>query len=96
MSSYRTDTEQLAFLQRRIQRLETTLERLESIGLSSLSSAGSSKSFRMQEDIRKEVERATYEYDLIKSRLDGEPINKTFKETILCSRKQYSTNTANL
>jgi len=89
MSRFRTDEEQVAFLSKRIQRLETTLERLETLGLTSISSSGSSKSFRMQEDIRKEVERATYEYDLIKARIDGVPFNKTFKETILCSRDKH-------
>lgn len=96
MSSYRTDQEQLEFIGKRIERLEKVLERLETLGMSNISSAGQSKSFRNQEEIRLELERATYEYKLLKSRLDGEPVNPTFKETILCSRKQYSTITENL
>jgi uncharacterized coiled-coil DUF342 family protein len=87
--SYRSDSEMLAFLAKRIQRLEKTLERLEMIGMTSVTSAGSTKSFRMQEDIRKELERAENEYRIINARVNKDPINPTFKEMIVCNRRQY-------
>ena len=86
---YRTDAEQLSFLQKRIERLEKTLERLEVLGAASVSSGGNSKSFRNQEEIRQELERAEREYLIINSRMQGEPINPHFKEMVICKRPQY-------
>ena len=87
--SYRTDAERLEFLDKRIRRLETTLERLESLGMTSVSSAGTSKTFRDQESIRQELERAEREYLLIKSRVEGQAVNPHFKEMIICNRRHY-------
>lgn len=87
MSNYRTDQERVDFLKRRIERLEKTLERLESLGMTAVSSGGSSKSFRMQEDIRKELERAEQEHDIISARIAGTPIDPTFKRTIVVTSK---------
>jgi len=89
MSSYRTDEQKLTFLEARIKRLEATLERLEAMGMNSASSAGSSKSFRDQEDIRQELERAEREYLIINSRKQGNAVNPHFKETVICNRRHY-------
>jgi hypothetical protein len=87
--SYRTDEEKLEFLTKRIQRLEKTLMRAEALGVSSLSSAGTSKALRNQEDIRRELEIAEHEFMIIKARLEGTPVNPNFKEMVICHRKQY-------
>jgi hypothetical protein len=87
--SYKTDDEKKSFLEKRIQRLEATLERLETLGMSSISSAGQSKSFRNQEEIRMELERAYKEYEIINARINNDPINPTFKEMVVCDRKHY-------
>lgn len=88
-NGYRTDSEKIDFLKKRIQRLELTLERLENLGMNSISSAGSTKSFRQQEEIRRELEVAEREYLIINSRVNGQPENPTFKETVICNRRQY-------
>ena len=85
--SYRTDEEKLKFLESRITRLEKTLERLETLGMTAISSGGNSKSFRMQEDIRKELEKAEQEWNIIKSRIDGQPIDPVFKRTVVVTSK---------
>ena len=87
MSAYRSDQDKLTFLAKRIDRLEKTLERLESLGMVSVSSGGSSKSFRLQEDIRQELERAEQEWSIINARVQGEPIDPTFKRTIVVTSK---------
>jgi len=89
MSKYRTDAEQVAFLERRIQRLEKTLEMLETLGMASVSSGGNQKTFRQQEQIRMELERAEREFQIISDRMQGTPTNPHHKEIIVCSRKQY-------
>jgi hypothetical protein len=88
-TKYRSDEQQLDFLQRRIERLEKTLERLESLGMTSFSSAGQSKSFRSQEEIRQELEVATKEYEIINSRIQGIENNYPIKEAIVCDRKHF-------
>ena len=87
MSAYRSDQDKLTFLAKRIDRLEKTLERLEALGMVSVSSGGSSKSFRLQEDIRQELERAEQEWSIINARVQGEPIDPTFKRTIVVTSK---------
>ena len=87
MSAYRSDQDKLTFLAKRIDRLEKTLERLESLGMTAVSSGGNSKSFRMQEDIRQELERAEQEWNIINARVQGEPIDPTFKRTIVVTSK---------
>lgn len=86
---YRTDAEQLTFLTNRIERLEKTLERLEILGATSVSSGGNTKTFRDQENIRMELERAEREYLIINARMNDEPINPHFKEMVVCKRPQY-------
>lgn len=87
MTNYRSDQEKLTFLAKRIDRLEKTLERLESLGMTSVSSGGSSKSFRLQEDVRQELEKAEQEWSIINARVQGEPIDPTFKRTIVVTSK---------
>lgn len=87
MSAYRSDQDKLTFLAKRIDRLEKTLERLESLGMTAVSSGGNSKSFRMQEDIRQELERAEQEWSIINARVQGDPIDPTFKRTIVVTSK---------
>ena len=87
MGKYRTDNEMLVFLTGRIQRLEKSLERLENLAMSSVSSGGNTKTFRTQESIRTELERAEREYQIINSRVKGTPISPHIKETIVCCRK---------
>ena len=86
---YRSDQEQLVFLTNRIERLSKTLERLETLGLTQYSSAGSNKSFRQQEEIRLELERAEKEFEIINARTQGVALNPSFKEMIICNRRQY-------
>lgn len=86
---YRTDEEMLTFLSARIERLSKTLERLETLGLTQYSSAGTNKSFRQQEEIRLELERAEKEYEIINARTQGVALNPSFKEMIICNRRQY-------
>ena len=87
MANYRTDPEKLEFLRLRIQRLEKTLERLEVMGMTSVSTSGNSKSFRMQEEIRQELERAEAEYNIISNRIAGNDYDPTFKRTIVVTSK---------
>ena len=89
MARYRTDDQQLEFLDARIKRLQKTLERLEALGLTSVSSGGNSKTFADQEKIKLELDRAEREYLIISSRKEGNPVNPHFKEAIVCSRKHY-------
>ena len=89
MSKYRSDNDMLVFLTRRIERLEKSLEMLESLAMSSVSSGGNQKTFRTQESIRIELERAEREYHIINARVQGTPVSPHIKEAIVCSRKQY-------
>lgn len=89
MATFRTDDEQLEFLQARIGRLQKTLERLEALGLTSVSSGGNSKTFADMEKIKLELDRAEREYAIVHSRNEGKPINPHFREAIVCSRKHY-------
>lgn len=86
---YRTDEQYLEFLAARITRLAKTLERLETLGLTQYSSAGSNKSFRQQEEIREELERAEKEYEVVNARTQGVALSPNFKEMIICNRRQY-------
>lgn len=79
----------LDFIRARISRLEATLERLEILGVASISSGGNQKTFRTQEDIKLELDRAEREYQIITDRMEGNPSSPHIKETIICSRKQY-------
>ncbi len=87
MSNYRSDPEKLEFLRLRINRLEKTLERLEVMGMTAVSSGGNSKSFRLKEDIRIELGRAEQEYNIISHRLAGNDYDPTFKRIKVVTSK---------
>lgn len=87
MANFRTDQEKLEFLRQRINRLEKTLERLELMGMASVSTGGNSKTFRLQEDIRQELERAEQEYNIISHRLAGNDYDPTFKRIKVVTSK---------
>ena len=89
MAKYRTDEQMLVFLSTRIERLEKTLERLETLGMTSVASGGNTKSFRNAEDIKLELDRAEREFNIIQARVEGNPINPHFKEMVVCNRRQY-------
>ena len=81
--NYYDDTHKLGLLSTRIDRLEKSLERIETLGLSSSSSAGISKTFLDPYKIKLELDRCLAEYDFISNRLNnGSLINKQIKKVI--------------
>nr|BAR32857.1 hypothetical protein [uncultured Mediterranean phage uvMED] len=81
--NYYDDTHKLGILSKRIDRLEKSLERIETLGLSSSSSAGISKTFLDPYKIKLELDRCLAEYDFISNRLNnGSLINKQIKKVI--------------
>lgn len=81
--NYYDDTHKLGILSKRIDRLEKSLERIETLGLSSSSSAGISKTFLDPYKIKLELDRCIAEYDFISNRLNnGSLINKQIKKVI--------------
>jgi len=80
---YYTDVHKLGLLDKRIKRLEKSLERIETLGLESTSGAGLSKTFLNPQKIKKEIDRAIAEYDFIATRLNyGTFCNKQIKKVI--------------
>ena len=71
MANYRTDSDKLAFLSAKIQRLQSSLERLESLGLTTISLNGNSKIFIEMEKLSLALERAESEYKIVSDRMDG-------------------------
>lgn len=71
MANYRSDSEKLSFLSAKIQRLQSSLERLESLGLSTISSNGNSKTFIDMEKISMALARAEAEFKIVSDRIDG-------------------------
>ena len=65
---YYTDTQKLENLSKRIDRLEKALTRVETLALSSTSSAGTSKSFLDPQKIKMEIDRCIAEYDFVSTR----------------------------
>jgi hypothetical protein len=81
--NYYDDTHKLGILSKRIDRLEKSLERIETLGLSSSSSAGISKTFLDPYKIKLELDRCIAEYDFISNRLNnGSLVNKQIKKVI--------------
>ena len=81
--NYYTDTHKLGILSKRIDRLEKSLERIETIGLSSSSSAGISKSFLDPYKIKLEIDRCIAEYNFISNKLNnGTLSNPQIKKVI--------------
>lgn len=89
MANFRTDQDKLDFISARITRLQATLERIETIGMTSTTSAGNTKVFMDLEKVKLELDRAEQEYNIISARLQGSPINPTFKQAIICQDKNY-------
>ena len=71
MANYRTDSDKLVFLSAKIQRLQSSLERLESLGLTTISSNGNSKSFIEMEKLSLALARAESEFKIVSDRMDG-------------------------
>ena len=80
---YYPDVHKLTVLDKRIKRLEKSLERIESLGLSTVSSAGVQKTFLDPTKIRLEIDRCIAEYDFIATKLNhGTFNNKQMKKVI--------------
>jgi predicted component of type VI protein secretion system len=80
---YYPDVHKLGLLDARIKRLEKSLERIETIGVSSVSSAGVQKTFLDPHKIKREIDRCIAEYDFIATRLNhGTFNNKQIKKVI--------------
>lgn len=81
--NYYSDVHKLGLLSKRIDRLQNTLERIETIGLSSVGGAGLSKTFLDPYKIKMEIDRAVAEYDFISNRINnGTFYNKQIKKVI--------------
>ena len=89
MAQFRTDQDKLDFLSARIGRLQATLERIETLGMTSTSSAGNTKVFMDLDKVKLELDRAEQEYQIISGRMNGQPVNPTFKQTIICQDKNF-------
>ena len=82
--AYYTDEQKLENLSARIQRLEKALERIETLGLSSTSSAGTSKSFLDPKKIKMDLDRALAEYNFIYNKVNfGTWSNPQIKKVIV-------------
>lgn len=80
---YYTDYHKLTKLAERIERLEKSLARIETLGLSATSSAGTSKSFLDPQKIKMEIDRCIAEYDFISIRVNnGTWCNPQLKKVI--------------
>lgn len=80
---YYPDVHKLGLLDKRIKRLEKTLERIETVGVSTVSGAGISKTFLDPQKIKMEIDRAVAEYDFIATRLnEGTFYNKQIKKVV--------------
>jgi 3-deoxy-D-manno-octulosonic-acid transferase len=89
MAKFRTDQQQLDFLSARITRLQATLERIETLGMTSTTSAGNTKVFMDLNKVKLELDRAEQEFNIISARMEGTPINPTFKQAVICQDKNY-------
>ena len=67
---YYSDVHKLGILSKRIDRLEKALERVETLGLTSTSSAGTSKTFLDPQKIKMEIDRCLAEYEFISTRIN--------------------------
>lgn len=81
--NYYTDVHKLGLLDARIKRLEKTLERIETVGVSQVSGAGVQKIFLDPQKVKLELDRCIAEYDFISNRLNnGTFQNKQIKKVI--------------
>lgn len=80
---YYSDVHKLGILSKRIDRLQEALERVETISLSSTSSAGTSKTFLDPYKIKLEIDRSLAEYEFISNRMEnGTFTNPQIKKVI--------------
>ena len=80
---YYSDVHKLSLLSKRIDRLEKTLERIETIGLTSTSTAGISKTFIDPSKVKMELDRCLAEYEFISTRMNnGTWCNSQIKKVI--------------
>lgn len=80
---YYSDVHKLTILTKRIERLEKSLDRVETLGLSSTSSAGTSKTFLDPYKIKLELDRCLAEYEFISNRVNhGTWTNPQIKKVI--------------
>jgi hypothetical protein len=80
---YYTDSYKLSLLAKRIDRLQNSLERIETLGLSSSAGAGISRQYLDPHKIKLELDRALAEYEHINSRANGgRPINRQVRKII--------------
>ena len=68
---YYTDSYKLSLLSKRIDRLEASLKRIETVGVSSSAGAGISKQYLDPYKIKQEIDRCLAEYEHINNRLNG-------------------------
>ena len=81
--NYYTDVHKLGILDKRIKRLEKSLERIETLGVSSTSGGGLQKNFLDPYKVRLELDRCIAEYDFISNRINkGTFQNKQVKKVI--------------
>jgi hypothetical protein len=81
--NYYTDVHKLGLLSKRIDRLEKSLERIETLGVSSTSGGGIQKVFLDPYKVKLEIDRTIAEYDFISNRLNkGTFQNKQIKKVI--------------
>ena len=81
---YYDDVHKLGLLSKRIDRLEKTLERIETLGLTSTSNAGTSKSFIDPSKVKMELDRCLAEYEFISTRQNqGTWNNRQVKKVII-------------
>lgn len=81
--NYYPDVHKLGILDKRIKRLEKSLERIETLGLTSFGNAGVNKTFLDPQKIKIEIDRCIAEYDFISNRLNnGNYQNKQIKKVI--------------
>jgi hypothetical protein len=72
---YYTDAHKLGILSQRIDRLQDALTRVETLALTSTSSAGTSKTFLDPYKIRMELDRCLADYEFISSRMENGTFN---------------------
>jgi len=83
MASFRTDEQKLEFLSARINRLQSSLERIEQLGMSAYSVNGNSKTFIDMNKIQNELARAEAEFKIVSDRMDGIQTSPMIKKLIV-------------
>ena len=80
---YYSDSYKLSILSKRIDRLQDSLQRVETLGLTSSAGAGISRAYQDPYKIRLELDRSLAEYEHINARLNGNPpVNRQVRKVI--------------